>query len=328
MRNATYEKELSRQGVQWEYLPIVTLDFVNVQKSLANQARLEYALDDHVVQQYTQAYRDGDEFPPLVVHRQGKGKFILLDGNQRYAAATNAKLTKHDAYLVLSEDPIILDRIAWSFNNHVNGLRLTREECLSHAVTFVRKYGMTVKEAAREWSVLESTVYSRVAILRTREQAAENNIKLNPSVTDDVLKNIAAVGTFGEDILVPALKAISETGATSADAVDLSKKVRAAKTHAAKLAEIQAFASSDAMAHRRAETKGGAIKRRTVLPREQLKKLIEDALRLVNQFEKKAFLPSSKAETKEVRENARELCQTLTYIFGLGTVEHTEEGVA
>lgn len=328
MRNATFEKELQRQGVQWEYLPTVTLDFINVQKSLSNQARLEVVLDDYVVAQYTQAYRNGDEFPPLVLYRPGKGKYVLLDGNQRFAAATAAKLTKHDAYLVLSEDPVALDRIAWSFNNHVNGLRLTREECLSHAVTFVRKYGMTIATAAKEWGVLESAISNRVAILRTRERAAEEGIKLNPAVSDDVLKHIASLDTLGADIFAPAVKAINDTGATVKDAMDLTKKVRTAKTHAAKLAEIQAFASSDAMAQRRAETKGGAIKRRQPLPREQLAKLIADANRLTGQFDRKAFLPASKDETKRMRQSARELCQSLNLIFGLGTIEEAKGDVA
>lgn len=34
-----------------------------------------------------------------------------------------------------------------------HGRRLSYEECLEHALTFVRKYGQTTTAAAKEWGV-------------------------------------------------------------------------------------------------------------------------------------------------------------------------------
>src|SRR4051812_36674204 len=73
MRNPTYEQALTKQGVSFTYLEEVPLAAIDVRKGLANQARLSKPLDEALAEQYASAFRDGNDFPPLVLARPGPG---------------------------------------------------------------------------------------------------------------------------------------------------------------------------------------------------------------------------------------------------------------
>lgn len=223
MRNPTYESELTKQGVRWSYLETITLDFVNTQRSLSNQAR---------------------------------------------------------------------------------------------------------KDAAKEWGVKEKRVWNSCKVQELRAKLDEYKIKVGPSITDSVLLDSASVATLGDDVFVPFVRAVSEVGASDKEVETLVKQVRTGATRQQRLDAIQSFAESEAAQTRRAETKGGSIRRPQPLPRERLQTLIGQAVRLLEGFgDDKAFRPATKTEMARVRAEAYQLVQRLRLIFGLDTVGQ-EEGVA
>ena len=320
MRNATYEQALTKQGVGWEYLESVPLSGVDIAKGLSNQARLGEALDSQLVEQYTAAVKDGSEFPPVVLSKPGRGRYVPLDGNQRLAAYKAAGRTSCDAYLVQSQDPMVLDRIAWSFNNKVNGKRLSYEECLAHAVTFVRKYGMVYEAAAKEWGVQKWAVGNEVRAADMRDKVAKCGVRSADKLSDDQLRALSPLASVGEDVLAAAAAAVASSGATVKDVYSLVSRVKAAKTQAAKLDEVETFAASEAVATRRAETKGGTVKLRTPLPRDRVRSILVELRNLLDKYpDRKAFLPTDKAKLKDLRSVAADVVCKLTTVYGLGT---------
>ena len=318
MRSELFENELKKQCVTFVYEEHVPLEAIDAKLGLRNQARLDEPLDEALVESYAQAKREGSDFPPLVVYPKGRNRFVPMDGNQRLAAYNKLGLKDCDCYIVTCPDEMVRDRISWSFNNHVNGARISMENALLHAVGFVRKYGYTVEAAAKEWGVHKQAVHKKCRVFGLKDVLNSNNIKHN--LSDETLYQMGHIETLGEDLFIASAKAVINTGALANDVADLSKKIKKSRTHADKLTTIAEFESSDRMVQRYAETKGGTVKRKTLLPRDTLAKKIEEALRLVDAYpDRKAFLPSNKADTKTVRRNAADLCQKLSIIFGLGS---------
>lgn len=319
MRNPVYEQALNKQGVEWEYLERLELSSVDRTKSLANQARLEQALDPDLVAHYREAYKQGDQFPPLVVHRPGRGKFILLDGNQRYSSCQPFPGWKgvlfHDAYLIKSDEEEVLNRIAWSFNNLVNGRRLSYEESLSHAVTFVRKYNWTRQQAATEFGVPHRAVEKIVALEEMKDRLREQKVKKIP--VDYIIERLAPLANLGDDVFAKAAETAANIGAASTDVDELMKKVKRAKTHAAKLATITEYESSDHAQKRKAQTKGGTIQPRTPDLAERLARALRTVRSLLEESKvKTVFLPHPKAEREEAEELATDVIRLLAWLHG------------
>lgn len=328
MRNPIYENELRKQGVKFLYLEKVKLTDIDAKKGLQNQARLLKALDQDLVDAYHVEYKagNGPQFPPLVVWRASvRGRYTPLDGNQRLAAATKAGIEEHDVYVVDSNDQMVLDRIAWSFNNHVNGARLTYIESMQHAVQFVLKYGVKAEDAAREWGVKAGVVQRKVRVEKVKESIVSAKIKLNPSVTEDVLTELAGLERLGEDIFFPAVKVVNENGLGPRETRELKEKVAKARTHAAKITTIQDYNSSDKVTAKRAETKGGQVKRVSPLPRVKLERILRDGLKVYDSVkDRSGLLPPTKEALKELRSLAADFVHKTINTFGLGTTLQTE----
>jgi len=319
MKNAAYEQFLSSQGVPWTYLPNLELAAIDNQKSLANQARLELAIDPDRVAFYQARYKAGEESPPLIVYRQGKGKFIILDGNQRRQACQPDGQWRGrlflDAYLIETRDEQVLNRIAWTANIRLNGKPLTPAEAQAHALTFVRKYGFTCQQAGAEFGVSERTMHRLAALEDNKDRLREQKVKRLPA--DDVLIRLAPLAHLGDDIYAKAVTAVVETGASTSDIDALAKSVRRAKTHASKLASIGEFESSERAQTRRAQTKAGTIRPRYPLPREKLDRLLKETRGLLEEQRiKEVLLPTQKSDRAKLDELAADVCRLLAKLCG------------
>lgn len=318
MRNPVYEQFLTSQGVKWRYLEKVELSSIDSKRSLANQARLEQALDTDLIAQYRSRYRKGDQFPPLVVHRPAK-KFVLLDGNQRLHACGPVPgwkgLRFHDAYLVDSGDEAVLNRIAWTINDGVNGKRMTYEDNLQHAVTYVRKYNWSAKQAADEFSVPHKVVWVFVRREELKDKLREQGVNRLPS--DPIIDYTGALAGLGDDIFAQSARVLTGIGAAASDAQDLVKKVRKAKTHADKLAVIGEYESSDYAQDRKAQTKCGTIRPRSPMARERLRRYLTEARNIMEDNPiKSVMLPVQPADKKEAKSLAADVVRLLINLYG------------
>ncbi len=320
MRNQLYESFLTEQGLTFSYLEKVALSQIDSTKSLRNQARLKMPLDKELVAQYEAGYRAGAgaAFPPLVISRPSpRSMYILADGNQRTAGARQAGLEFHDAYLVDVNDQMILDRLTWTINNRVNGKRLDPDECLEHAISYVKKYGVDAITAAAEWGLSRHLVQRKLRVMELKEILAKNKVKMAPSVPEPTIYALSPLIKVGEDIFVKAAKLTSGAGLTREDVEKLAGDIKQAPTSADKMAVIEKAAVSEAVKVRRAETKGGTQALRAPAPRDRLARLLRDVARVLDQYEKTALKPASH-DYKEVRETASVVVRELSLLFGLG----------
>jgi len=319
MKNQHYEQALTAEGVQWTYTEKMMLDAIDLRKGLQNQARLTCPLDQELVVQYATAKKNGAELPPVVLYKSGK-KYVPIDGNQRLAADVQLKRKHTDAYIVHSTDPMILDRLTWNFNNLVNGKRLSPEENLEHAVSYVRKYGVTVEVACKEWSLPVWKVKDALTLEKAKEVLNRQNVKSSPSLTNDKIKELIYLNNVGEDLFAKAAQVVAETGALQEDIRELVKTVKAASTHEEKMQVIDAFASSEKILTRKAETKGGTLLSTKSLPRARFIHAIRSLANLLESYDKRALLPGLKDENKRLREEARTIVEKLVMLFGLGVL--------
>lgn len=325
MRSQTYEQVLVSEGVQWEYIEKVDLDEIDAAKGLRNQARLGQPLDEALVDAYAQAKRDGMEFPPVTVWRPGpRSKYIPIDGNHTLAAAAKVKEKTTDIYYVKTTDALVVDRLTWSWNNKVNGKRLTPEECMVHALCFVRKYGMTIEAAAKEWGVTKANLNWHLTVENTRDTLDKNGFK--GKLSDDKLYKLSGLAKLGEDLAALAADIVASNGLTGEDISDLTARVRHAPTLEGKMKVVEYFAESDTAKARKAETKGGRVERPSTLPRDRMRRWLKEGQKLVEAYPAKSALRPEHPYYKEARNRAEQLVAKLCEVFGLGAIPQKEVG--
>lgn len=320
MRNPAYEQALTAQGVEWEYVEKVGLDEINVSKSLANQARLDEPLSEELVEQYGRLEKEGCQSPPLVLWRPGKGMWIVADGNHRVAAKKRAGRKHADAYVLKCSDQRVIDRLTWTFNNAVNGKRLTQEECLQHAIDYVRKYNVSQTDAAKEWGVKHNTLALKVRVAEGREILQKNDVKMTASLTEEALMWLNPLRDAGEDVYCEAARVVGQTGMTRDDVYELARDVKKAKTSEEKLKAIQAAASSPKALERKAETKGGATRVPKNAPREAFARALKTLRNLVEDYDPAAICPSP-SDWKAQREMAESVVGRLAKLFALNAAQ-------
>ncbi len=320
MRSAPYEQMLQSFGVEFEYMESVPLDNINFTRSLRNQARLLTPIDEEAVSQYAQAYKDGcTSFPPLILWRPGKGQWIINDGNQRGQALLRLKRKDTDAYVIKSTDQKVIDELTWTWNNRINGRRISAEESMEHAVSYCRQYKVPVPEAAKRWGVKESQLESRVRLDRVKDTLRGHNVRITASITDGHLHALHTLLAVGEDVFCAAVQQVANNGHTVEEASDLARDVKRAPTVDLKLKKIQDFATSARAMERRAETKGGTIRTKPNGPREKYARLYKQLHQLQQDHGDKVLNPHS-SEWKEFRQTVLEVNNRSIRQFGLGSL--------
>ncbi len=320
MRNPTYESALDKQGLTWTYVEKITITDIDEKKGIHNQARLEVPLDEEYAQTLVPLYKEKPcVVPALVLTRtSARARYVPVDGNHRLKGAKGAGLITIDAYVFETTDQLIVDRVTWCFNNLVNGKRLTKEECIQHALTMVRKYGVNAKEAAEQWDIVYATFRSLLSIEKIKDILNENKID-HRNVAAQTLDNLSPLLNLGEDVLCEAAKTVSKNGLSSKQAQEITNKVRSAKTHEAKLQAIEDFAKLPETLATKAETKGGRIQRPKKLPRDQFEDMVVGFNTFLEKWEDAALQPPQ-FKIKKAREAMTDLVNRLIRIGGLGAI--------
>lgn len=275
MRNPIYEQVLKRNGLEFKYVDDLRLTLIDVPRSMHNQARIAKPIDDELVATYELGYRSGAHFPPLVVYLpRPKGKYVLMDGIQRFTAAIKAGRHVHDVYDVDCTDPQVIDRVTWTFNNAVNGKRLSPEESLVHAVSYVMKYGVSQELTAKDWGVSLWKIQRRIRELKLREVLDRQNVRGASRLSQDQINELSPLLPSGEDIIAATAKVVLESGLSGRDLSPLVDRIKGAPTGTAKLETIDDFRKSQKFKEVRAQTKGGTIRIRRPRPVDRLATLI------------------------------------------------------
>jgi hypothetical protein len=324
MQYPSHEQALARAGLDIVYDPAVPLERINVTRGKQMQARLE-PLDPDLIDRYAEMFNDGGEPPPLLLWKHGRGLLVPLDGNQRLAANAQAKPGKRrkefSAYIVETDDQMVADRLCWTFNNLVNGKRMSYDECLQHGIVWHRKYGQPIPQAAKEWGLKLWELQARIVELEMRDLAGAANVEL-PKDCGTTLNVLSGLRKLGDDVALEAVKATALNGIGLDEVRQLVKDVRSAATHKDKMQAIKDFSAKPATRQSRAETKGGKVRLpKHRLPRERLQRLLDDAERLLGEFkDEAAFRPVGKEAKAQYFDTALIVANALIRVYGLGSI--------
>src|ERR1043165_2339631 len=116
-RDLATEQWLDKRHVPYRSETIRLAD-IDLETSLKNQARLSQPLDKDRVEEMTLAMRETKAlFPPIVVYQNvGTKKWVIITGNHRVHAAIDAGWSEFDAYVVTSQDKMVLDVLTRTIN--------------------------------------------------------------------------------------------------------------------------------------------------------------------------------------------------------------------
>lgn len=320
MRNPVYEQTLNGEGVQWTYLDRVPVEEINAQAGIRNQARLDNPVDEELQASYAERMKAGDEFPALVLHRPSpRGRYVPIDGNQRLGASQRpgVGLKSWDAYLVQCDDPVVIDRITWTFNNRVNGKRLTVEEAMEHALHFVLKYGWECEAAARQWGIAAGSLKNRVQGEKVKAILDKAKVRRGPSFTVEHYKRLAPLLKFGDDVLEKFGQVIADNGLSTVDTMAVVGEYTGARTSASKQRVLENLIECELVKQRRAETAGGKIRHDRPSVSSQLLARLGQVESLLKNHDRRALVPAGRAY-QEARERAGAVADALIVTFGLG----------
>jgi len=185
------ESDLRRMAVVFSKvsIPFAKIDIVESQK---NGARLNDAIRHHKVDDYKQAFRNGDTFPRIVVHKTATG-YVILSGNQRSEAIRQLiaegelpKTVEVEAYLVDTRDKLLLELIARSANV-AHGEGIPKSERLQMAVYFVRQLGVSAADAAKYQTVSVGAVREHIRAEEVRETLQKSGIEAHRLPTSSLV---------------------------------------------------------------------------------------------------------------------------------------------
>ncbi len=101
--SADIERWLQSRGIQYAPAAAIPMDLIDTKRSRANQARRDAILPESV-DRYATAMRNGAVFPPIVVYLDGRS-LVIIDGNNRHAAAARVGLDTIDGFVIAEDTP-------------------------------------------------------------------------------------------------------------------------------------------------------------------------------------------------------------------------------
>lgn len=160
-------------------VPLSKIDF---KESQHNGARLDDALVEHKIEDYMQAFRNGDAFPRPVMHKTATG-YVILSGNQRCESvrrlANEGDLPKTlnlEAYVVDTQDKLLLEIIA-RIGNVSHGEGITKTHRLVHAVDMVERCGLSSSDAAKYWTVSTQAINEHIKANKVRRTLQKSGVE-------------------------------------------------------------------------------------------------------------------------------------------------------
>ena len=155
-REKTTDEWLDDHGVKWHFEPEFPISDIDIEASLANQARLLVPLDAETVELYAESMINGDTYPPAVGYLKN-GKLVLIDGNHRVNAWIDVGETSVPVFIVENADAQKIVLMTFQANTR-HGLANPVEERIEHALWLIRNKGTNQNMAANVMNVKKSDV--------------------------------------------------------------------------------------------------------------------------------------------------------------------------
>ena len=147
VNDSVVESKLVELGAKYVVKKGIGVDEIDIEGSLKNNARIFEPINEGLVLEYAEAMDKGAKFPmPIMWKPQGSKRFSIISGNHRVSAA-NLNSGSVDSYVYTGGDVLVAEVIARTSNRWL-GSRQSREEAVLHALAFINRYNMSVKDAA------------------------------------------------------------------------------------------------------------------------------------------------------------------------------------
>lgn len=151
-RREDIESDLTKLGLEWRYNADGNIADIDMQKSLANQARLGEPVNEERVETYAEAIRQGAKMPAVVTDFTGrKRKGVMMDGNHRILGSEKAGFDIFARYEVTGGDPAAITLYTFQANAK-HGLPNSLEDRIEHAIWLIES-GVPQRQALRQLQV-------------------------------------------------------------------------------------------------------------------------------------------------------------------------------
>lgn len=213
----------------------VDLTQIDKEQSLQNQARF-LSLHDDVVLTYAAAMEQGDVFPPVVLHKQKNGKYVVLDGNHRVSAANLVGYVETTAFVVEKIAPAQAELFTYAANAR-HGLPTTTEERVNQGMFLVAR-GNRPKEVAKALSIPETALYRAMASRRGSERLIRVGVKAD-KLADSMVRRLDAIAS--NTVLLPAAELVMKASLRSDEVSALVSEINKGESEKDQLQTIESW---------------------------------------------------------------------------------------
>lgn len=154
--------------VAFEPCRMIKLDQINESASRSNQAR-DIPVSTETVDRYAQMIRNGDKFPPMVVYRNGN-KYVVIDGNNRLAAAKKENVTEWECYVLADDVTSEMIQLLTMGANARHGLPVSAE-WRSHQANHLMNLGFSNDVVAKTLGMSSRGIKDAQKVERGRQHA-------------------------------------------------------------------------------------------------------------------------------------------------------------
>lgn len=273
-RDTRTEARLDGLAISYEMLTDVSPARFDLDRSLSNQVRFK-PVDQHTARRYCELMRAGQRFPPILARLVGT-RLIILDGNHRLVAATEAEKTL-DVYICSGSEQALL-KVAYMANAE-HGLPASWDERLEHAL-HMYETGINAAECCLLMGGLPETTLISAAAKRRADRKA-TDAEVTPRQWDAIpatMKPVLASGSMTSEGLRAAVELVIDAGLQGPEIRELARHLKLKHSSRAQL-EIVAVRREE-LRQRIAEvaTYGAPQKsRRTLGPRQLLLSALSNA---------------------------------------------------
>lgn len=175
VRDEALERKLAASGVPF-HLATMSLAEIDLAESMKQSGRIGEALNKKLVSEYACSMIDGDNFPAVVVGKNGHAKHIVIAGNHRVHGAAEAERKDVLAYVLDTADPAVWSALARADNARNGDKPSTQDRCRA-AKYLIDRFGLTHSEAARLNKLDESTMSLFMRAEAVRNQVLKANLQ-------------------------------------------------------------------------------------------------------------------------------------------------------
>lgn len=250
------EAWLREHGVQYAPPGMIPLSIVDIKRSLGNQARRDPLVQDSV-DRFAIGMKEGAYFPPIVAFAFA-GKLVIVDGNNRVAAAMRANLTEIFGIVISERTPSeTIQRLTVEANAH-HGVTPELSWRLEQAFHLI-SIGYTDGAAAAAAGVSTSQITTGRRLREADERAREMRIpgfESLPATTRGLLAQ------FKDDpVFLAAAKLVISSEMTIEEVREMIRTVKNFNSEAAKLAAVEGIVQERAVMHGSSRAVGRPVAR-------------------------------------------------------------------